>query len=547
MHLRSLAALTGSLVLLGLAGGRAHGQNTAPFSIRYPPDGATVREKVPVRVPIASIPEGGYVSFAIDGQFRVALSPTAAQRARAKPGQMFEFQWNTKSPVRVRGSVKEEAPKDGEHVVTARLYGPAKGAAGGSKLLETSAVHVTLANKITTDPGAIRLRYQWRDASNRTYSRSGEVSVVGGLTQGAQATGDVELIGQNSDLLLAVEDLYSNGRAIVRNRLTRLAVRRAGQETIYPEQYLPKSLYQEIDPRGIVHYQNSTVSFDQFAMLGLPVSATLDMPILPTHAVRVGDTWTTPNVVIDIPGTPPDKQPRVSVKSTLEGLEWQDGYPTAKVHQEYSGTPKEKTIVFGTTEIESPRLKFTRDIYLAYRSGTLVKIDRTLEVTGKTVQAVNPYVGGAMGPGAPPMLGSGGMGRTTAPGMPPTGPAAMGMLSPGLSRGSRGGVTAPGMVGPPGVGNPYGGYGPTTGSRGAGRRNTGRGRPTGGSLMMPGSGAMGPGAMMGSSSGMVPGMGGGMNPYRPSGQAQASSQITLKSTLVTELKRTPPSRTASSR
>lgn len=69
-----------AFVLMAATAMTAGAQNTAPFTIRRPPDGATVREKVKVQIPLASIPEGGYVSIYIDGDFRGALPVSDEQR-----------------------------------------------------------------------------------------------------------------------------------------------------------------------------------------------------------------------------------------------------------------------------------------------------------------------------------------------------------------------------------------------------------------------------------------------------------------------------------
>src|ERR1051325_5175667 len=53
---------------------RAHAQG-APFTIRRPPDGATVREKVAIEIPRASIAPGGFVALYLDGKFYTALPP----------------------------------------------------------------------------------------------------------------------------------------------------------------------------------------------------------------------------------------------------------------------------------------------------------------------------------------------------------------------------------------------------------------------------------------------------------------------------------------
>jgi hypothetical protein len=555
MLLRRLLAVAAGVALVGLVSDRASAQNEAPFTIRRPPDGATVREKVRVQIPRTSIPEGGYISFYIDGQFHVAVTPPAIDRSKIKPGDLYTFIWDTKKPMKVKGSPKAMMPEDGEHAIEARLYAPKASTLGGSDLKETSAVQVKLANKAVGDPGPVRLRYRYSNGDTRTYNRTGDTSIVVGLTQGLRGTGDQELVSQRSQVQLSVEDVYAQGSAILRNKLKSLRVRQGGQETYYPAEQLPKSLYQELDPFGHVLYQNDTISFDQFAQLGVPVSTTIDLPILPLQPVKVGDTWTTDNVKLDIPGTSPDRQPKVRVTSTFEGVEWEGGYPTAKIRQTYdssTGGLQEKSITFGTIQVDNPQLKFERDIYIAYRSGRLIKMVRTLEVTGKTSQSVAPSAGAApgmmMGGGMPGMMGGmmsgpppGVMGGI--PGMRggPPGGAMMSGPPPGVMSGGRGGRGGRGsmMSGPPGgaMGGAMGGY---MSMMSGGRRGGQRSAPGSSGMSMSG---MPPGAMMGGRMG-----GAARGGFAGAGgtQPQAQQQITLKSTTVTELVPSG-SRTASAR
>src|SRR5712691_9901732 len=115
--LHAIVAGLGILGLLGAYGVPANAQNEAPFTIRRPPDGSTVREKVRVEIPLASIPEGGYVAFSIDGRFSIALTPTPEEREKMTSGQPYVLMWDTKASVKGRAGVTEDIPKDGEHTI----------------------------------------------------------------------------------------------------------------------------------------------------------------------------------------------------------------------------------------------------------------------------------------------------------------------------------------------------------------------------------------------------------------------------------------------
>src|SRR3954452_19910817 len=71
----------------------AHAQ--APFTIRRPKDGTTVREKLRVEIPPKSIHAGGFVAMYVDDQFVVALPPEDQEEGNAD--RPFTFIWDTKA------------------------------------------------------------------------------------------------------------------------------------------------------------------------------------------------------------------------------------------------------------------------------------------------------------------------------------------------------------------------------------------------------------------------------------------------------------------
>lgn len=543
MQLRMLLAVATGLALVGAPSLRASAQNEAPFTIRYPPDGATVREKVRIRIPLASIPEGGYVSLYIDGDFRGALSVTPEERdeiqkaaLKKKEPAYFEYVWDTKAPVKKKFSNIETRPADGQHTIMAKLFQPGKTETAGSTLIETSSVNIIVANKF--DPGnigPIKLQYKFVDGTTSNYDRNGLSAVVAGLSQGMQGSGDQELVSYKSDLVVGVEDKYSNGHAIVRNKMKRLEVRQGSNVSFYPSEQLPNSLYQELDPLGNVVYQNSNATFDQFAQLGVPVSATLELPILPRQSVSVGDVWQSDGKV-EIPGTAPDKQPKVQMQSKFEGFEWEGGHPTAHIHQSYDsskqpGLNAKEPIMFGTVLVTQPTVKYDQDIFVAYRSGKLIKVVRKVEVVGKTTEQIGGAPGaGAPGMGGPPMMGGGGPGFSGGGGASPYGgggPPGGGYAN--MMRGRPG----PGMGG--GGASPYGGGGPPGGGYTSQMRGRGGGPGgKGGGSPFSGGGAQGPMTPPAAPGGGFRGGGfaGG------TGRGETGQQITLKSTTTTELSQT---------
>jgi hypothetical protein len=460
----------------------------APFTIRRPPDGATVREQVKIEIPRDSIKPGGFVAFYIDDKFYSAQSP---QEDKKKP---FTFVWDT----------KDSSITDGEHSIRAVLYEPAGDAVAVDEK-QTSEVKLTVANKIKNGPKSLTLRYKYRDGSVMEYSRNAKALVVGGLSSNGMTASDQTLNEMKSKLLVGIEDFRpSDDIALVRNKLTALSILDQGQETSYPKEQLSGSMYQELTSQGAVKYEIGTgVGLLEFLAMGLPVNNTLELPLLPLMQVSVGQTWTMTGQRLDIPGLPPAIQPRVTLTSKFEGLEWESGYPTAKIHQTYEGELG-KELNFVGIDVTQPKVTYERDIFIAYKSGTLVKIKRTLTVAGRTTSSL------AAPPDAPAAGGSGG-GAFSAPGAPGAGR----MMPPGA-----------GMMG--GSGSPYGGgsgsFAPP-GSRGGPGVPGGPGRMSGGGPGYGGGPGGGPGRMSGSGgpygggpgrmSGGGPGYGGGA--ARPGG------------------------------
>jgi hypothetical protein len=518
----------------------AHAQSAqAPFTIRRPPDGATVREKVRIEIPRASIRPGGFVAFYIDDKFQVALAPTEGGN-QAKP---FTYLWDTKA---------SNTP-DGEHTIRAVLFEPAGGAGDGISTDEkgSSSIHLTVANRIHNGPHSLLLRYKYHEGEDLVYRQDSKQL----LAQSSLETGtteDQEMSSVDSTHQIAVED-SSRDVALVRNKLTSLKVLESGQEYSLGGDQLSNSMYQELDPLGIVHYETgSNVGLAEFTARGLPVNSTLELPLLPTSRVSIGETWRTPNQRLDLPGLPPSMQPRVTLVNKLEDLEWESGYPTARIHQTFSGPIPLKVVPFGSMEITSPNVKFERDIFLAYKSGTLIRTARTLTITGRSATPVGTTLTGPMAGGMPGMMRGGmaggypGMMRGGMPGMPGMMPGAAGEMAgmvPGMPGGATGkggypGMMRGGMPGMPGAagmmrGGMAGGYpgmmqGGAYGARGRMGGGAMPGMMRGGMPGMPGAY---PGMMRGGMAGGYP----NMNVTDPNNPEATDYPVTVKAITTTQL------------
>ncbi|MCX6380013.1 MAG: hypothetical protein NT023_11150, partial [Armatimonadetes bacterium] len=433
---------------------------TAPFTIRRPLEGATVREKVRVEIPRGSVKEGSFVAFFIDDKFVVAQAPEGDSKPKPPMGiggmmpppgfappsrkgidpnkQPFYFMWDTKTT----------KTSDGEHKLKAVLFEPAAGTTGMNEAGSTE-VKVTVANKINDGPTSLMFRYKYRNGESLEYARNSSAKLKGGEQEGASGTGDTELGAVRSKIILGIEDTRPNEDvSLVRNKLTSLHILTNGTEITATQDQLSESMYQEINSRGKVSYETGALTgFAEYANNGIPVDNTVGLPLLPEDPKSVGETWKQANQRLDIPGVPVALQPRVVIESKLEGLEWESGRPSAKIRQTYEGELGAPVRVAGML-VTAPTVVYEKVIFFAYKSGIILRTTRTITIKGRTADAPMTSTvtasagtpgGGMMGA----MMGRGGMGG----GMPGGGPPS------GMMGAMRGGGMGGGM---PGGGPPSG-------------------------------------------------------------------------------------------
>ncbi|HZT40786.1 MAG TPA: hypothetical protein VFA07_01285 [Chthonomonadaceae bacterium] len=468
-----LAACALGLSVSGhLTGARAQGSQ-APFTIRRPPDGSIVREQVRVQIPRASIPPGGFVGFFVDGQFLQAVQPS--ESTHEEP--FFSWVWDT----------KDLGIPDGEHTIRAVLYASAGAGFNTASATERGAseVRVRVENKIHGGPSLLYLRYKFRDGAALTYGIYAKDYIVGGVSETGTTTSDQDLSADSGKLEMDVYDV-STPSTLVRDKLTSLSYVAGGEETVFDPGQLPNSLYREIDQVGHVLYQTGGSETNELG--GVVLTDSLELPLLPSGPVTIGQEWLTPHQALDLPNILKETQPRVTLTNRLVDLEWEGGYPTAKIVQTYTGHPV-KEITLGGIPITNPEIHFERDIYLAYKSGTLVKTVKKITYKGQTTAAI----------GAPPPT-------QIASGPPNTGGMPGGMMGGGPP-GYPGGP--PGFPG--GAGGKFGNMGGAAGMRGmmgGGPPGYPGGMTGGGPPGFPGGGGGKFGNMAGGRRGMMGGPGG---------------------------------------
>lgn len=250
-----------------------------------------------------------------------------------------------------------------------------------------------------------------------------------------------------------IEDVLEPGVYFVRDRVKEGTIVGASASPMRLQDiYDFKSRYRSVRTRGQVKGHVMPSSDKPGAYVALPI---ID---LGGQRRRIGQTWYTQAPVL-LEWATLDTPPLVTATNTLETLEWQDGYKTARIKQTYNGKGT-VPIYGGMGKMTNASIKMVRTIWFAYGQGRVIRTETVTDVEGDAPSNILS----AMVPGA----GVGG-----------------GMMGGGLGSFAGGGMDGGMMGGPPGMGMGMGGGGGMMmGAPGMG----------GGSSMMPG-GGMGMGGM----------------------------------------------------
>jgi hypothetical protein len=210
----------------------------------------------------------------------------------------------------------------------------------------------------------------------------------------------------------------------------------------------------------------------------------MDLPLLPLDSVRTGSTWQSHERVFTdvLTGDGVD----LVTSSTLDGLEWENGYPCAKFTSTFSG---DITVPFSRYFTQRVNITGERTTYFAYQSGkvissvTIAKADLDVDQSvASQIQSMIQQPTGSNGSG-----NAGGLPSAPGPpGMPPGIGGPPGMEDDPGDMGMPGPPPMPGM-GMPGM--PFGGSNglkrgipsmpPMPGRRGGGMRMPSPGGGTG--------------------------------------------------------------------
>lgn len=337
-------------------------QAQTQVKIARPLDGATVRETVRIMVPASSVPSGGYVSLSIDGRRRSAL-------AKDTESDTFVYEWDTKAlDPDANLPMAERQPTEGSHRIAVQAYDAAAKKYGNP--VEISVIVKNKASELMPASGLL-LRYARKIGASsriRFLSETNLKDISGARELAATVGQSIEAI----DFIIAqsVEDIRPDGTALIRQKLDS-AVKIGGAGRMMPvskETIKAKAAYRIEDGCG------RTQGFIESRAQG--EALVVELPNLPVQRVRIGDQWAdVDNVFQDWAS---GSNMSMNCSSTLEGVEWEGGYPCAKIKTIFSGTKK---LPNSTILTESIPMKGERITYFAFQVGKVISCETTVTLS----------------------------------------------------------------------------------------------------------------------------------------------------------------------
>ena len=420
--------LTAALATVLVAGAFAQGT----FTIRRPVDGSKVREVVKVRIPKNSIPEGGYIGVLVNGKFLEAVVPDVE-------GDDYVYSLDTKA----------RKLADGPLSIETVLYFYSQGA---PMVLNRSSVNVVLDNSSSiqqSNPDGFLLRYKFVPGREYTYNRT-DSTVVSFVTQAQAQLGSraAEIVLGQRDIRYVIAHHNNYGSE---GLLRFQALPEKGKDYAYiitsgsdqPTKFMADEMapiFMRVTNTGREVFS----SWPQYFPLEgtAPVSRTdllalFPLGILPSRRVEVGDTWEAAipltNFDLEKAEVTEDFVENVTGRATLEAVEWEQGFPCAKIRSELSlGAENLKNIkALDGVQGNAQSLKIETVQWFAMDRGVMIRED--VRFTSEVLVEVG---GGSASGGA-----GGGQGE------PRRGPMGAGGAGGGASSGGNSVAPPPGLNG----------------------------------------------------------------------------------------------------
>jgi hypothetical protein len=232
---------------------------------------------------------------------------------------------------------------------------------------------------------------------------------MGGMGMGGSALPDgpftIPVQSVRASYERTVEDQLEPGVFFVRDRVKNGTIVGANAAPMRLEDiYDFKSRYRSVRSRGQVKSHITPSADKPGAYVALPI---ID---LGGQKRRIGSQWYTQAPIL-LEWATLDAPPQVNCTNTLETLEWQDGYKTARIKQTYKGTGT-VPLYGGLGKMTNAKIDMVRTIWFAYGQGRVIRTETVTDVEGDApanilaamVPAAGVSSGGMMG-GA--MMGAG--------------------------------------------------------------------------------------------------------------------------------------------
>lgn len=441
----------------------------APFTVVRPLNDARVREKVEFRLPLRSIPEGGFIGITVNNQFKQAVAPIALTTDRDK-GHLV-YHWDTKAL---------KIP-DGKHKVEFTLYAPG-GEGREPRVMERTSVNVEVANKVAVPRDGVLLKYRWTPGRTAEYKTNLQMKTITEIKQSGITPTEDLLLSASMGMFMNMMDNAGGIGLLSWMPKPPFRVQQGQQVSQFTEESLGP-VFQEVDSSGTVRYQTTSLMGQAGRTVYFAVG---DLPILPPRKVKEGFRWASQVVLYDPLSSGEkgalDVSSRFPVSAKIESFEWEKGYKCAKIVYELSGNVPGQFNLAGM-QLSKPKMKLTRVVYFAYDIGQVVRATMTMEFE-QTIRG-SQMAGGGMGMGGSMGIGGGvggppGIGGRTGFGASEDDTEDGGRFGRGGGRGGGGGLPrgggagfgqpgtpgSPGAAGSPGMGGGPGGFG--GGPRGGG-------------------------------------------------------------------------------
>lgn len=327
------------LVLVGTLGTGAVGAQT--MRVLSPEPDQTVRESVPISVPMSSVPTRGYLVIHVDGKFLAAVT-------KPRTGSRITYLWNTK------GKKEEERVPDGRHDIRVQAVGPDQTPYGNAET-----VSVFVRNSVTSAPRSAVLRYRFIPGNTQAYTTTVRVTQANVPQYAAWILTTREI----DDILY---DVNPAGEAALRE-----VIDPTSSENIQGQL---QTFY--LAGRSRRFFMNSSGSARQSASarrraqrLGIrPEEPALPFMQLSPTPRSVGSEWKYPMRLAPWYNHIESLQ-LAEADHKLVGFEWQSGRPTAKVQSKFDST--------ATTLVEGQEQRFLvkgeRITYFDWRNGRVVR------------------------------------------------------------------------------------------------------------------------------------------------------------------------------